>query len=137
MKIRTIELYGDDRIIDRVVERTYARHPASSTKRGASSKKSSERRQKKELKIMNLPSTIDREKFEKELNAIRTRESRKHAERMSEEQARFEGFEHGVQEALGLLIGDQCAAEDAEKPIYPPSVLSAIDWAKECVNYEQ
>ena len=34
-KIRTIELYGDDRIIDRVVERTYARHPASSTKRGA------------------------------------------------------------------------------------------------------
>ena len=33
--LRTIELYGDDRTIDRVVERTYARHPASSTKRGA------------------------------------------------------------------------------------------------------
>lgn len=33
--MRTFELYGDDRIIDRVVERTYARHPASSTKRGA------------------------------------------------------------------------------------------------------
>jgi hypothetical protein len=41
---RTIELYGDDRIIDRVVERTYARHPASSTKRDAAASRAVRRR---------------------------------------------------------------------------------------------
>ncbi len=86
---------------------------------------------------MNLPKAIDRERYETELEKMRAKNSREHASKMQSEQARFEGYEQGVNDALSLLFNRELEATlQPAQTHYRTDLIDDIKAAKLCVRNE-